>query len=239
MVDYGQALKKPFTDLKKLIIGILLSMIPIVDSTLVTGFEIESSGLGKTKPSRKMPEWKHWKYLFMKGFGAAVVKLAYMLPAIILIGIGVIITAVDIVQMLQDAMTPDIIYTISNDEIAAQEFGQAFWAKNGLSIITTMLKISPIFIAGGILFLLAEFLSPIAVLNYLKKKRLGAAFEFGLVFRKSFTTKYILAVLTMVLVAIVLGSILVFIPWVGIPFLSFLIGVMGYSLIGQVYKETK
>lgn len=239
MVKYWDAIRKPFTDLKKLIIGILLSMIPIVDSTLVTGFEIESSGLGKAKPSKKMPEWRHWKYLFMKGFGAVVIKIAYMLPAIILIGIGVMILAVDILQMLSDTMTPNIFYLMANDQVSVQEFGRFFWIKNFCSILTEILKLSPLFIAGGILFLLAEFLSPIAVLNYLKKRKLSAAFEFGLVFRKSFTVKYILAVLAMVLVAIVFGSILVLIPFVGIPALSFLIGVIGYSLLGQVYKETK
>jgi hypothetical protein len=149
------------------------------------------------------------------------------------------ILAVDILQMLSDTMTPNIFYLMANDQVSVQEFGRFFWIKNFCSILTEILKLSPLFIAGGILFLLAEFLSPIAVLNYLKKRKLSAAFEFGLVFRKSFTVKYILAVLAMVLVAIVFGSILVFIPFVGIPALSFLIGVIGYSLLGQVYKETK
>lgn len=239
MVKYGDALKKPFTDLKKLIIGILLHIIPIVDFTIVYGFQMECSGLGKNKPSKQMPKWKEWKYLFMKGLGAVGIKIVYMLPAIILIGIGIMIAAIDIIQMIAENITPEIFYQISNNPVAAEMFGQVFWMKNGFSIIATILKISPIFIAGGILFLLAKFLSPLAILNYLKKRKFSAAFEFGTILKKAFTMKYILSCLALLAVAVVLGSILLFIPFIGMPALAFMIGVMGYSLFGQVYKETK
>jgi hypothetical protein len=239
MVDYEQALKKPFTDFKKLIIGILLNIIPIVDFTFVTGFEMECSGLGKTKQSNKMPEWKQWKYLFMKGLGALGIKIVYMIPALLIIGIGVMLFLADIVQVLMQTFTPAVIFQIEHGMITSQQVWQMFWQNNWYVIIPAILKVSPLLILGLILALVAKFLSPLAVLNYLKKRRFGAGFEIGLVSRKAFTKEYILAVLAMVLVAVILGSFLLFIPLVGAPIMSFLIGVMGYSLFGQVYRKTK
>ena len=51
-VNYEEAIKKPFTDIAKLIIGIILSFIPII-WWFAKGFILESSGLGKIKPSKK------------------------------------------------------------------------------------------------------------------------------------------------------------------------------------------
>lgn len=239
MVNYEQALKKPFTDFKKLIIGILLSMIPIVDSTFVTGFQMECSGLGKTKQSGKMPEWKKWKYLFLKGLGALGIKIVYMIPAILVIGIGVLLFLADIVQVLMQTFTPAVILQIEHGMITSQQIWQMLWQNNWYVIMPAILKVSPLLILGLILALVAKFLSPLAVLNYLKKRRFSAGFEFDLIIRKAFTKEYILVGLAMVLVAIVLGSFLLFVPFVGTAILSFLVGTMGYSLIGQVYKETK
>jgi hypothetical protein len=239
MVNYEQALKKPFTDFKKLIIGILLNIIPIVDFTIVTGFKMESSGLGKTKQSGKMPEWKQWKYLFMKGLGALGIKIVYMLPALLIIGIGILLFVADIVQVLIQALTPTVISQLETGAITPHQFGQIFLQNNWYMVVPAILKVSPLLILGLMFALLAEYLSPLAVLNYLKKKRFCAGFELGLVIRKAFTTKYILAVLAIALIAVVLGSFLLYIPFVGAAILSFLVGVMGYSLIGQVYKETK
>lgn len=239
MVKYEDSLKKPFTDWKKLIIGILLNIIPIVNFTMITGYQMECSGLGKNKSSKKMPEWKKLKYFFMKGLVAFGIKIVYMLPAIILVGIGILIVAVNIIQIISSAITPQILHQITTDQAAIQRFWQTIWINNGFSIITTILKISPVFIAGGILYLLAKFVLPIAILNYLKKGRFSAAFEFGLVFKKAFTTKYILAVLVLLVTLIVFGATLSLIPFIGPIATSFIIGVMGYGLLGQVYRETK
>ena len=38
MLDYNEALKRPFTDVKKLLIGLVLSIIPIIGVTGLTEF---------------------------------------------------------------------------------------------------------------------------------------------------------------------------------------------------------
>jgi hypothetical protein len=239
MVNFEDAIKKPFTDIKKLIIGILLSIIPFVDETIVAGFEFESSGLGKTKTSKKMPEWKNWKYLFIKGLVGVGIKIIYMLPALIILGIGIIIAIVQIGSIVAHALTPAIITQIESGTFAFESFVQIFLENNLHQIAFALITISPILIVGGILFLIAKFVTPMAIMNYLKKKKFSAAFEIDLVFRKCFSWKYIGATCALLLLALVMGGILLFIPLIGLPILSFLIGVMGYSLFGQIYKETK
>ena len=77
MVDYQSAFEKPFTDIKKLLIGILFSIVPIINF-FARGFILECSGLGKTKPSKKMPEWKDFGSLFVKGLLYFIITIIYL-----------------------------------------------------------------------------------------------------------------------------------------------------------------
>jgi hypothetical protein len=52
MVNYTDAFEKPFTDIKNLLIGILLSIIPVI-SWFAVGFQMKCSGVGKSKYSKK------------------------------------------------------------------------------------------------------------------------------------------------------------------------------------------
>jgi hypothetical protein len=237
MVNYGEAVTKPFTDFKKLTIGIILSLIPIVNFTVVTGFAMESSGLGKTKPSKKMPEWKDLWYLFVKGLAALAIKIIYMIPAILVITIGIGLAISDIANaLLSTVITPEIMSQIKAGEAPREELRMVF-KENWYLILPTIAKVAPVFLVGLLLALVASLLSPMAILNYMKNKRFSAAFSLGTVIRKSLTGKYILAWLAVTILSIVLGMALVFIPIVGIAIALFLMGVIGYSLYGQVYRE--
>ena len=88
MVNYEEALKKPFTELGKLVLGIILSIVPIVN-WIAQGFIIECSGLGKIKPSKKMPEWKDLPDLFVKGFLSYLIIFIYAIPAIIVFAVTI------------------------------------------------------------------------------------------------------------------------------------------------------
>lgn len=237
MVSYGEAMKKPFSDVKNLIIGIILSIIPIVNSTIVTGFAIESSGLSKTRPSKKMPEWKNWGHLFVQGLSAIVVQIIYLIPAILvlLVGFGLAIGDISSVLLGQVA-TPEVIDQIEAGEITDAQIQQMF-GENWYLMLPSILRVAPILIVGFILALVATFLTPIAVLNSAKKKRFSAAFELGTVIQKALTGKYVLAWLVVIVIGIILSAVLDFVPIVGPAISMFVIGVIGYSLYGQVYKE--
>ena len=87
MVNYNEAFKRPFTDWVKFIIGIVLSIIPIVNF-LTGGYQLECARTA-SKKKYKLPEWKEWGNLFVRGLLAAIIGIIYMLPALILFTIAV------------------------------------------------------------------------------------------------------------------------------------------------------
>ena len=235
-MKYEEALMKPFTDLKKLAIGIVLSIIPIVNFTIVTGFAMESSGLGKAKASSKMPEWTDWTYLFMKGLGAFVVKVIYMIPALAFIAIGVGIAVSDIVGAMAGAISPQMMGQTA--DAASSQIAQII-SQNWMALLPGLMAAAPLIAVGILLSLLAAFFSPIAVLNYLSKKDFSAAFDFGVILHKSLTSTYVMAWLVMLVVSIVVGAVLGFVPIIGQAIALFVLSVMSYGLYGQAFKEVK
>lgn len=217
MVDYEKAFKKPFTNLTKLVIGIVLSVIPVV-SWLAKGFAIESSGLGKTKASDKMPNWEGWGNLFVKGLLSDVITLVYIIPAVVVIALGI-----------SAAIIP-LVSTFSSSGMAGMMSGG--W----MSLMPMVFTTAPLAIIGVIILLLGVYLAPLAVLNYVKKKSFSAAFDLKTISKKAFTSEYFIAWLITLVLAVVLGVVLSIVPLVGTALASFIVLVISYSLFGQIFK---
>lgn len=81
MVDFGTAFKKPFTDVKKLLIGCLLNIIPIIN-LFSTGYLLKVANNTMAK-KKDMPEWTDWGDLFSKGILVSLIGLLYAIPVII------------------------------------------------------------------------------------------------------------------------------------------------------------
>ena len=81
MVDYVEALKRPFSDLTKLLIYIIISIIPIVNF-ISSGYLLD---VAQTSMKRKkaLPEFKNYVRLFVEGIKVLVIGIIYMIPAII------------------------------------------------------------------------------------------------------------------------------------------------------------
>jgi len=222
-VNYEEAIKKPFTDLMKLIIGVILSIIPIVH-WLAKGFILECSGLGKTKPSKKMPEWKGWWYLFVKGFASDAILVIYAIPAILvfLVGAGAAVSS----------LAGTFFASGSSPEAMSQLISQ-----NWYMALPTLLEIAPIMILGFILLLIAFYLTPIAVLNYLKTKKFGEAFNFSKVTKKAFTADYFVVWIIALIITAIVTAILSIIPAIGPQIAFFITGVIAYSLYGQIFRK--
>lgn len=237
MVNYEDAIKKPFSDLSKLVIGIVLSIFPLVNFFSM-GFILECTGLGKMKPSKKMPEWKNWSNLFFKGFIGFVVIFIYMIPALAVFTVGIGFTVTSIMgSVIGTGMTSDMM-GMMNGEPDAQVFEDMF-SQNWPVVMSTLLKATPIFLIGLVLMLLAFYLAPVALGNYLKKKRVSAAFELSTVFGKAFTSKYFVVwVLNMFIsgLGMFVSKLLLFI---GPSVQFFVVGVITYTIFGQVLRELK
>lgn len=95
-MDIGKAFTFPFDDedwVKKLIIGAVLLIIPIVNFITI-GYMIRTMrnvAEGRAKP---LPEWDQWGDDFMKGLLVAVAGFIYALPIILVNGITAILGAV-------------------------------------------------------------------------------------------------------------------------------------------------
>jgi len=86
------------------------------------------------------------------------------------------------------------------------------------------------------LIILALYLFPLAVLNYVKEDRFANAFNLKLIFKKAFTGRYFAARVFVALIFVVLSLLLNWIKILGPATVFYITGVISYSLFGQVYK---
>lgn len=235
MVDYEEAIKKPFTDLAKLVIGIVLTLIPIVH-WLAKGFILESSGVGKTKPSKDMPEWKNWGDLFVKGLLSDIIFLIYAIPAIIVFVVGAGLTIAAFMSGFLGSMSPELMNQIRTGEVAPTIIGQML-SQNWGMVLPALMTLAPIMLLALILLLLAFYLTPIAVLGYIKSNKFSDAFHLGTVMKKAFTGQYFVVWLVSIIITAIAIGILIFIPVLGRAIAVFVSGVIAYSLYGQIYRE--
>lgn len=85
MVDFVKALKRPFSDINKFFIGIILGVIPLVNFT-VTGYTLVCTGFTKEKVGRdRLPEWKNYSDLFMKVLKAVIIGIILFLPEVLVL----------------------------------------------------------------------------------------------------------------------------------------------------------
>lgn len=235
MVNYEDAIKKPFTEMGKLVLGIILSIIPIVN-WIAQGFILECSGVGKNKPSKKMPEWKDLGDYFVKGFLSYVIMFIYMIPAIIVFMAAIGYAAFSFMAMFSGMASQEMINSMAASQMSRPELAQ-FISQNWILLLPTLIAVAPLLIIGLILLLGAAYFSPIAVLNYIKNKKFGKAFDFNFVFKKSFTANYFIVWIIAGVIGMVLKAILGFIPWIGFAIAYFISGVIAFSLFGEAFRE--
>jgi phosphoglycerol transferase MdoB-like AlkP superfamily enzyme len=100
-----------------------------------------------------------------------------------------------------------------------------------------LIQIAPILIVSFILFIIAFYLAPIAVLNYIKTKKFSEAFNFSKVTKRALTGDYFVNWLIVMIITAVVTLILSVIPWFGSRIAFFITGVIGYSIYGQLLRK--
>jgi len=79
MVDYTDAIKRPFSDFKKLLLGLVFSIIPIVNF-ISLGYQLECS----KNINKNLPEWKEYGMLFVRGLSAIIIWIIYSIPVMVI-----------------------------------------------------------------------------------------------------------------------------------------------------------
>jgi len=219
MVDFGEAIKRPFSDWKKLAIGAVMYMIPIVN--IITQFfgmgYVLTCGATAIKKQKKLPEWKDWGGLFIKGLLAAIIGIIYLIPAII---IGVIAVGATVLTGFTAEAMPAMLGSL------------------GAGMVVTLL-----------VGLLTVYIVPVAILMYASEGKFGSAFRLGDVFKKAFTGKYFAAWILAVVSSVVLHvvgllisaplAITIVLPLVISGFVSIIVGIISMTLIGEALGEIK
>lgn len=229
MVNYQQAIKRPFSDLKKLGIGFLLLVVPFVN--IVTGFIVRGYQLecAKTalKKNFKLPEWKNLWLLFVRGILITVIGILYFIPAFL-------VALITMAAVISDRLTE----LVSLDAASASQF------------ISSLLVDASGFIAGliitSIVIVLTIYVLPIALMHYVEKWKFSASFKIKSVFKKSFTSKYLMVFIFIIaysviasLIALIFALVPVIGPLIGVALLSFILGVTTFSVLGEVYGQIK
>lgn len=237
MVNYEIAVKKPFTDIGKLIIGIIISFIPIVN-WIAKGFIIECSGFGKTKKSDKMPKWDNWVDLFIKGFASFAITLIYAIPAILVLLSVAGLAAFSLANTFVGTGISNELMSMATSGASQEAIGNLI-SENLYLALPTILALAPMIILGLLLLLVAVYLAPVAIVNYLKNKKFGKAFDFGYVFKMAFTSKYFVAWIVSALITFVATVLLSLIPLVGSQIAMFVSGVISFTIYGDALREIK
>jgi len=237
MVNYEEAIKKPFTDAGKLAIGVILSVVPIVQ-WIAKGFALESSGLGRTRPSPKMPEWKKFGHLFVRGLLSDIILFVYMLPAIILFLVGAGIILAPFVNALIASAIPQEISPFKVQDTGGMML-KNLMQQNWILMIPTLIVAAPILLLAFVLFLLASYVGPIAILNYVKTNKFSEAFNFSTVFKKTLNGKYFVVWLITIILIGIISAVLSWIPFIGKAIAYFLTAVIAFSIYGQIFREIK
>jgi hypothetical protein len=209
-MDFETNFKKPFTDVKKLLIGILLSIVPVVNF-LAVGYMLETARKTMKKDS-SLPEWEGWGDLFVKGLLSVVIEAIYFIPAAI---VGLIFMW----PLMAKAMPMMVAGQIPNMGQMMSNIGSAIF---GLGL-------------AGLLALFAAYAAPSAIFHFLNGS-FADAFKFGSVLKKAFSGTYLMAWTLFILYSMVLGSVLGYVPYIGGAAATFIAGITGFSLIAEAFS---
>jgi len=222
MVDFIGAIKKPFSDAKALVIGGILSAIPIA-SLLSSGYTLKIAEDTMNKKNG-MRDWAFSDLVdyLIKAILSMVISIVYFIIPIVVFGVGIGNSIVSILPTL--AQDPNNTTAIMNQLMGSLALG------------------APILIIGVILMLIAAFLLPMAVMKWLKAGKLGAGFGLGKVVKNALTVDYILALIVAIIYGIIvmvvvgiIGAIIALIPIVGFIIMLLINGIAGFAVSVTTY----
>lgn len=219
MIDYGIALKKPFTNFKKVVLGMslslvafmlpqfafgntmlasVLSLIAFFVGMLVTGYYARVAA-DTMKKHHNLPEWNDWKDLMMKGVYITILTFIYFIP---LIAVFAIVLGFPLPQQEQIDFS-----TIS-----------------GIGL-TALLALS----------LAISYIMPAAVMSYLKHGEFRYAFRSKEVLGKTVSKNYLFGWFVSFVYLLLVTMIFSFVPFFGYPISNFIVGVTVMSIMAEAY----
>ena len=235
MVDFLEALKRPFASLNSLVIGVFIGALPFVN-ILLLGF-----GLGEAERvlfHRKKPvKWWHIGSIITDSIAAFAVTVFYFSPVIMgaIFFLGPL--AAEIVWVIEKSMIVHYALGGSNPFLLA---GLSLAVLGEIARLTAenALLIAPFFLLG----LAFYYILPFALVNFARRREIMAAFDFKAV-RKAFSAGYLFYWLLFHLYLFALFavlSVLFFLPVLNFllgGFILFIYATTGFNLFTQLFLE--
>jgi hypothetical protein len=236
MVDFIKALKRPFSDINKFLIGTILGMIPIVNFTVI-GYTLVCTGFTKEKVNRDgLPEWKNYGDLFMKGLVATIIGIILSLPAaLILLGTFGSFFISPVLSMLFGGFSIDTWNNLITGRITEIQI-QNWFAQNWTKIMPFFISALPFLLLGAVLALLTLYIMPGTVLGWLKEDRFSAAFSWKNL-KKTLTMDYLVNRIVVGLLVMITSALLGWIPFIGSGITMYVTGVFSYTVLAEVFER--
>ena len=96
---------------------------------------------------------------------------------------------------------------------------------------------APILLLAFLFALLAWYMLPMAVLNYVATNKFGSAFQFRKVLGMAFSGDYFLTWIIVLICSAIIAALLNLVLFIGLAVMFFVVGVFSYSLYGDVYRK--
>jgi hypothetical protein len=236
MVDFIKALKRPFLDINKFLLGTVLGIIPFVNFVVI-GYTLVCTGFTKERVSRgRLPDWQNYGDLFVKGLVAAIINIILFLPAtLVLLGTFGSVIMSPVVSMIFGGFSVDTWNSLISGQITDIQI-QNWFAQNWTEFIPLFLGAVPFLILGAALTLLAFYIMPVAVLEWLKEDRFSAAFSWNVI-RKTMTVNYLVNRIIVGFLAMIVSALLGWIPFLGSGIITYVTGVFSYTIFAEVYER--
>ena len=211
-MDYGKAFTFVFDDedwIKKLVIGGILSLIPIVNF-IVLGYGLKVLKNVAEGAERPLPEWDDFGDYFVQGLMSFLGGLVWAIPLIL-------------VGMFSGLISYLTGYDVRSD--------QGFWYYSGNACTFGLSCLSALY------GLLMGAVMPAANTKYAISREFAAFFRFGEIFKyiSANLGTYIIAVLLTWVAQFIAGFGLI-LCCVGVVFTAFWGTLVGNHLMGQVYR---
>ena len=236
MVDFVESLKRPFTDLKKALIGIFLGSIPLVNLTVI-GYTLVISGFTKEKVEKdSLPEWSNYSDLFMKGLVAALIGFLLFLPnSLVLFGAFGTVTSSPAVSQMLGGVSPETWTRIFEGQITDMQM-EDWFAQNWTQLVPLLLSATPYLILGSTLALLASYVMPVVILAWLKEDNIGAGFNWAVV-NKTMSMDYLVNWVAVAIVGMIISALFGRIPFLGTGITMYVTGVFSYTVFSEIYES--
>ncbi len=235
-IDYVEAIKRPFKDTRKFLIGTLLGMVPLVN-LVVIGYTLDSTGIRKEKANRgDLPEWMNYVDLFMTGLKAVVIGIILGLPAALVIfgTLGSVIFS-PVLSMILGGVPIETWDSLASGTVTELQM-ESWFAQNWTEFIPLFTNAVPFLIFGGLLAALAFYIMPSALLAWFKEDRMSAAFTWDVV-ERTMSLDYLVNWLIVGYLGGVLSSLLGWVPFLGTGITLYVSGVFSYSVFAVLYER--